>query len=293
MQSSEYGVRLSASDLMRFAGCAHATTLDLAWMRGEGAAPAGDSEDAELLQRHGDAHEARHLARLRAAGRSVVEIVKQGSLAQGVAATRAALERGAEVVFQGALAGGMWGGWSDFLERVERPSALGTWSYEVADTKLKRKPHPKHVLQLALYSDLLAEVQGVAPEHAHVELGNGTRATIRLAGLNSVLRVLLPPALKRLGNSFPGLEFDIHEAAPAEALDLLYGRRVTVGLVAANSIASASVGFRQVPVASDPYVFAVPASIDLEGVADPDHELSEQQADILNSCIQFTFGTQF
>ena len=124
------------------------------------------------------------------------------------------------------------------------------------------------------------------------EFSDGMRATIRLAGLNSVLRVLLPPALKRLGNSFPGLEFDIHEAAPAEAIDLLYSRRVTVGLVAANSIASASVGFRQVPVASDPYVFAVPASIDLEGVADPDHELSEEQADILNSCIQFTFGTQ-
>ena len=126
MQSNEYGVLLSASDLMRFAGCAHATTLDLARMRGTGAAPAGDSEDAELLQRHGDAHEARHLARLRAAGRGVVEIVREGvSLAQGVAATRAALERGAEVVFQGALAGGMWGGWSDFLERVDRPSALG------------------------------------------------------------------------------------------------------------------------------------------------------------------------
>jgi DNA-binding transcriptional LysR family regulator len=124
------------------------------------------------------------------------------------------------------------------------------------------------------------------------EFSDGMRATIRLAGLNSVLRVLLPPALKRLGNSFPGLEFDIHEAAPAEALDLLYGRRVTVGLVAANSVASASVGFRQVPVASDPYVFAVPAGIDLEGVADPDHELSEKHAEILNSCIQFTFGTQ-
>ena len=37
MQRSEYGVLLSASDLMRFAGCAHATTLDLAWMRGTGA----------------------------------------------------------------------------------------------------------------------------------------------------------------------------------------------------------------------------------------------------------------
>jgi DNA-binding transcriptional LysR family regulator len=124
------------------------------------------------------------------------------------------------------------------------------------------------------------------------EFSEGMRATIRLAGLNSVLRVLLPPALKRLGTNFPGLEFDIHEAAPAEALDLLYGRRVTVGLVAANSIASASVGFRQVPVASDPYVFAVPANIDLDGIADPDHELSEADANILNSCIQFTFGTQ-
>ena len=161
MQRNECGVLLSASDLMRFAGCAHATTLDLAWMMGRGAAPGEDSEDAQLLQRHGDAHEARHLARLRAAGRGVVEIVREGvSLAQGVAATRAALERGAEVVFQGALAGGSWGGWSDFLERVERPSALGAWSYEVADTKLKRKPHPKHVLQLALYSDLLADGAG-------------------------------------------------------------------------------------------------------------------------------------
>ena len=126
MQRNECGVLLSASDLMRFAGCAHATTLDLAWMAGRGTAPGEDSEDAQLLQRHGDAHEARHLARLKAAGRSVVEIVREGvSLAQGVAATRAALERGADVVFQGALAGGSWGGWSDFLERVERPSALG------------------------------------------------------------------------------------------------------------------------------------------------------------------------
>jgi uncharacterized protein len=189
MQRDEWGVRLSASDLMRFAGCAHATTLDLAWLDRCGPAPAEDSADAALLQRHGDAHEARHLARLRAEGRSVVEIARDGvSLAQGVAATRVALERAADIVFQGALAGGRWGGWSDFLERVERPSALGPWSYEVTDTKLKRRPHPKHVLQLALYSDLLAEVQGAAPEHAHVELGNGQRATISLADVAAYAR---------------------------------------------------------------------------------------------------------
>ena len=189
MQRNECGVLLSASDLMRFAGCAHATTLDLAWMMGRGIPPGEDSEDARLLQRHGDAHEARHLARLKRAGRGVVEIVREGvALARGAAATRAALERDADVVFQGALAGGSWGGWSDFLERVDRPSTLGAWSYEVADTKLKRQPHPKHVLQLALYSDLLAQVQGVAPEHAHVELGDGTRATIRLADVSAYAR---------------------------------------------------------------------------------------------------------
>ena len=40
--------------------------------------------------------------------------------------------------------------------RVERTSALGSFSYEVAGTKLKRRPHP-NVLQLVLYSGLLAE----------------------------------------------------------------------------------------------------------------------------------------
>lgn len=44
------------------------------------------------------------------------------------------------------------------MERVERPSALGPFSYEVADAKLKRRPYPKHILQLVLYSDLLAEI---------------------------------------------------------------------------------------------------------------------------------------
>ncbi len=64
---------------------------------------------------------------------------------------------------------------------MDRPSTLGHFRYEAADTTLKRRPRPKHVLQLVLYSDLLTEVQGVAPEFTHVELGTGERATLRLA----------------------------------------------------------------------------------------------------------------
>lgn len=171
---------LSASDLMRFMGCQHATTLDLAYMRGADLKPRVDSEDAELLQKQGNAHEARHLESLRAAGNLVIEIPRK-ELEADAAATRSALEEGADVIFQGAFLSGSWGGWSDFLERVEVPSDLGPFSYEVTDTKLKRRPHPKHVLQLTLYSDLLAEVQGRAPDHAHVELGDGSRASFRLS----------------------------------------------------------------------------------------------------------------
>jgi predicted RecB family nuclease len=180
MRKSDEKVLFSATDLMRFMGCRHATTLDLDHLNGGGPQPRKDSADAALLQARGDAHEKAHLTRLLTEGRSVLEVTR-GNLAANAAETRAALAQGPDVVFQGAFLGGNWGGWSDFLERVPQPSALGDFSYEVTDTKLKRRPHPKHVLQLVLYSDLLAQVQGIMPIHAHVELGNGTRATLRLA----------------------------------------------------------------------------------------------------------------
>lgn len=180
MRKVDGTILFSATDLMRFMGCAHATFLDLLWLRGEAPEPRETSEDTVLLQRQGDAHEAAHLSGLKSSGRSVIEIARS-DLARNAEETRAALATGAEVVFQGAFLSGNWGGWSDFLERVDRPSALGAFSYEVADTKLKRRPHPKHVLQLVLYSDLLTDIQGVAPEFAHIELGTGERASLRLA----------------------------------------------------------------------------------------------------------------
>ncbi|AHM05757.1 Superfamily I DNA and RNA helicase and helicase subunit [Roseibacterium elongatum DSM 19469] len=173
-------IRLSASDLMRFTSCAHATRLDLEQLHGRGPEHVEDSEDAALLQKQGDAHEAEHLAKLKFT-ETVIEIDKDQPFDAAVKATQAALLEGPDIVFQGALEGDAWGGWSDFLERVDVPSDLGPWSYEVADTKLKRKPDPKHLLQLVLYSDLLTPLQGRASERAHVILGNGERATFRLA----------------------------------------------------------------------------------------------------------------
>jgi predicted RecB family nuclease len=181
MKRENGALRLSASDLMQFMSCPHATKLDLLRLNGIGPKEVEDSEDAALLQKRGDAHEAAYLATLKDQGKSVVGIDTDGiPFAQSVAKTLEALQEGPEIIFQGALEGGMWGGYSDFLERVEHPSKLGAYSYEVADTKLKRKPAPGHVLQLVLYSDLLEQIQGLAPEHAHVVLGSGERFTFRL-----------------------------------------------------------------------------------------------------------------
>jgi uncharacterized protein len=52
------------------------------------------------------------------------------------------------------------GGRPDVLLKVEKPSALGSWSYKVADTKLSRETKGCTVLQLSLNTDLVGRVQG-------------------------------------------------------------------------------------------------------------------------------------
>lgn len=189
MRKIDGDLRLSASDLMRFKGCRHASALDLRLVEVGDLKPREDTAEAELLQRQGDEHELAFLEELKASRRRIVEIPKDGiALEESVRLTLEAMREGPDVIFQGALLDGAWGGYSDFLERVERPSDLGAWSYEVVDTKLKRKPDPKHVLQLCLYSDLIAKVQGTAPEAAHLQLGDGTRFTVRLSEVSSYAR---------------------------------------------------------------------------------------------------------
>lgn len=182
MRRTTNGIGLSASDLVRYTACSHATRLDLAHLHGEGPEPAAAGDDALLLQAYGEEHEARYLADLEGAGKSIIRIEKDAvSMEEAVQATREALCQGPDVIYQAALQDGLWGGYADFLERVEKPSDLGGFSYEVVDAKLKRSPSPEHVLQLVLYSDLLGKVQGLAPEKAHLQLGAGARESLTLS----------------------------------------------------------------------------------------------------------------
>ena len=161
-------LHLSASDLVGHLNCGHLTTLDLAVARGQLSKPSVWDPVLELLVQRGSQHEKAYIEHLRADGLSIVEIGGVGADPAAAAKTLSTMKAGTAIIVQGALQSGRWSGRADILRRVETPSALGPWSYEVIDTKLARETKGNTVLQISLYSDLLASAQGRAPEHAFV-----------------------------------------------------------------------------------------------------------------------------
>jgi uncharacterized protein len=168
MLFAEQTVLLSASDLVGHLNCAWLTSLDLAVAKGELAKPFVWDPVLDVLVQRGELHEQSYLSHLEASGLHVVKIDGIGVDAQGVTRTLGLMRDGAPVIAQGALQTGQWGGRPDVLRRVEKPSALGPWSYEVIDTKLARETKGNTVLQICLYSDLLSNVQELTPEFAYV-----------------------------------------------------------------------------------------------------------------------------
>jgi predicted RecB family nuclease len=164
----------SPSDLNHFLECEHLIQLER--RRDPHAPRAPRDAHAELLAEKGAEHERAWLDRFRAEGKSIVTIESGGrdrDWTADAACTAAAMCDGAQVIYQAVFADDEWHGVSDFLVRVERPSALGEWSYEAWDTKLARHTKPYFVLQLCFYTEQLELIQGVAPEGMVVVLGTG------------------------------------------------------------------------------------------------------------------------
>ncbi len=175
---------LSAGDLTGFLECPHLTQQELGATRGEIAPPERDDPELALIARHGDEHEAAYLAGYVTAGNTVARIeTRSASLEAYTKAhdeTLEAMRAGYDVIYQATLFDGHWLGYADFLERVDVPSELGAHSYEVIDTKLARSAKAAALLQTSLYSELVAGMQGRAPEWMHLALGDGTRPRFRV-----------------------------------------------------------------------------------------------------------------
>ena len=161
-------LRLSATDLANHLGCVHLSNLNLAVAQGRARRPARrDDPVTALLEERGREHELAYLRELRKRGGTIAELpVNSGT--DGTAEALAAMRAGADVIYQAPLAGGRWHGRADFLLKTATPSTLGPWSYEVVDAKLATETRAGTVLQLCVYSELLAELQGAKPERASV-----------------------------------------------------------------------------------------------------------------------------
>ena len=122
----------------------------------------------EILWERGRRHEQGFVEHLISLGLGVTKIDGIGIDNDAVTQTRAAMTAGVQVIVQGAFQSNRWVGRTDVLRRVEVPSTLRPWSYEVTDTRLARETKGGTVLQLCLYADLVALVQGVRPEFGYV-----------------------------------------------------------------------------------------------------------------------------
>jgi uncharacterized protein len=175
----------SASDLNNALECEHLTELEARAARRELERPE-PGETAALLARKGDEHEQRQLARYRERyGDALVAFPSESghtpaTLAAAQERTIAAMDAGAPFIYQATFFDGTFLGRTDFLRRVESPSARWPWSYEVIDAKLALTPKPYYLVQLAHYSAHLAAIQGNTPLAMHVLLGSGAERAFRV-----------------------------------------------------------------------------------------------------------------
>jgi uncharacterized protein len=185
---------VSATDLVGFLECDHLVSLELEIVEGAREKPFRNDPELELIRRRGFEHEQRFLGRLRSEGRTIHEVAARDAwtpeqLRAAEAETLAAMRAGADVIFQATFFDGRWRGHADFLlRRDDRPSELGSWSYDVADTKLAKRVKAAAILQMCVYADLLERLQGIPPETVAVVTGDGESHPHRLADFAAYYR---------------------------------------------------------------------------------------------------------
>lgn len=172
----------AARDVVGFALCPQLVTLELAAAAGRLPRPTIADPLLDRLVERGHEHERRFLEELRGRGFEVVEVTPDGTVADkaerlrsAAEATRQAMADGVPVIYQATFFDGRRRGHADFLRRVDRPSLLGEWSYEVWDTKLARDATAAALLQVLFYDEQLDAIQGPGERYVHLALGGSAR----------------------------------------------------------------------------------------------------------------------
>lgn len=151
MKKTEKGITLFPTDLVNHLGCGHLTQLNLAVAEGMLEKPKYHDPNADVLRERGLEFERAYLNYLKEKGHSIT-VPSDEDAEKGYERTLTDMRTGVEFIYQARLEMGAWGGTADFLKRIERPSSLGNWSYEVIDTKLASPCFPLSTLHYVLHS---------------------------------------------------------------------------------------------------------------------------------------------
>ncbi len=165
MKKIDEKIILSPTDLSNHLGCKHLTELSREVVLGKRKRPSFQDPSLEALAERGRAHEKSYVDFLRSQNKNVVELPEHSPIEK----TIQLMKEGVDVIVQATLEHENWSGRADLLIKVNKPSPnLGSWSYEVADTKLAVDTKAGTILQLSVYSDIISQIQGITPEYMYV-----------------------------------------------------------------------------------------------------------------------------
>ncbi len=128
-------------------------------------------------------HEVWYFSELKKKYSKVKDIKKLKGLSkeEKIKETIKALKEGYDLIYGGWLKSGNWSGELDFLEINKKvKSDLGSWSYEITDTKHSSKVKGDHIYQQCIYTNLLKDVQGILPEKFYILLKDKTKQPIKI-----------------------------------------------------------------------------------------------------------------
>src|SRR5687768_14245948 len=163
MHFADNNFLLAATDPSNHLSSPHLTELHRKVALREIKKPSWRDPSLDVLIQRGHEHEAAYVKFLSGKGLKVVNL--NGKPGEEVVLE---MERGADAIVQATLKDGQWSGNADILLKVSGKSKFGNWMYEVQDTKLAQNMRASTILQLCLYTDVLAKLQDSTPEKMYV-----------------------------------------------------------------------------------------------------------------------------
>ena len=157
----------SPSDLNNFVSCKYLIKNEIKFLNKE-IRRNEESIDQKLWKEFGIKHEKKHFDLLKKYYKKNISIKQDLTEEERYKKTIEAVKKGYDLIYHAYLMDGDFRGEADFLIKVNTASELGDFSYEVYDTKITRKPKPRHIYQITAYSHMLSTIQGILPERMYL-----------------------------------------------------------------------------------------------------------------------------